>query len=190
MKTIVKPFNEDEMNKIVSKDKILECYQEFEDVERFFDSDVLILPTIKDKGIFLNQATSFTGIKVKLYCDSQKPKLHLSASQIPGFLELGGYVISTISGMIAIFEFIKRHKDRNVSTDIYIELENNGFLYIPYKGEAYNIDNEINKISYRLTSSQSGPDDLDLIKKYKQLYDEAIITQEEFEAKKKEILGI
>jgi hypothetical protein len=177
------------MSKIISRDEVLEGYQKLENIESFFDSDVLILPSIKDKGVFLNQATSFTGIKVKLYCNSQKPKLHLSASQIPGFLELGGYVISTISGMITIFEFIKRYKDRNVSTDIYIKIENNGFLYIPYKGEAYKIDNEIDKISSQLTFNQFGPDDLNLIRKYKQLYDEAIITQEEFEAKKKEILG-
>lgn len=178
------------MNKIISRNEILEGYQKLENIESFFDSDVLILPSIKDKGVFLNQATSFTGIKVQLYCNSQKPKVHLSASQIPGFLELGGYVISTISGMITIFEFIKRYKDRNVSTYIYIKIENNGFLYIPYKGEAYNINNEIDKISCQLTFSQFGPDDLNLIRKYKQLYDEAIITQEEFEAKKKEILGV
>jgi hypothetical protein len=180
----------DMMNKIISRDEILEGYQKLENIESFFDSDVLILPSIKDKEVFLNQATSFTGIKVKLYCNSQKPKLHLSASQIPGFLELGGYVISTISGMITIFEFIKRYKDRNVSTDIYIKIENNVFLYIPYKGEAYNLNNEIDKISSQLTFSRFGPDDLNLIRKYKQLYDEAIITQEEFEAKKKEILGV
>lgn len=178
------------MNKIMSRDEILEGYQKYQNIEDFFDSDVLILPNIKDKGIFLNQTTNFTGIKVKLYCDSQEPKLDLSASQIPGFLELGGYVISTISGMITIFEFIKRHKNRNVNTDIYIKIETNGFLYIPYNGEAFDIDKEINKRSYQLIFNQSGSDDPDLIRKYKQLYDEAIITQEEFEAKKTEILGL
>lgn len=180
----------DKMNKIMSRNEILEGYQKYQNVEDFFDSDVLILPNIKDKEIFLNQTTNFTGIKVKLYCDFQEPKLYLSASQIPGFLELGSYVISTISGMITIFEFIKSYKDRKVNTDIYIKIENNGYLYIPYKGEAYDIDNEINKISYQPIFNQSGSDDPDLIRKYKQLYDEATITQEEFEAKKKEILGI
>ena len=41
-----------------------------------------------------------------------------------------------------------------------------------------------------LIKNQSNSNDPDTLRKYKQLLDEGIITQKEFEAKKKEILGI
>ena len=48
---------------------------------------------------------------------------------------------------------------------------------------------ELKNISYGSVDNKYTSDP-DIIRKYKQLFDEGIITQEEFEAKKKEILGI
>ena len=47
-----------------------------------------------------------------------------------------------------------------------------------------------NIIANRKTSESTDSDQADDIRKYKKLLDDGIITQEEFEAKKKELLGM
>ena len=74
-----------------------------------------------------------------------------------------GISISSPSGNIS-FVFIKNYKD------IYDKLGN--------------------IIANRKTSESTDSDQADDIRKYKKLLDDGIITQEEFEAKKKELLGM
>ena len=47
-----------------------------------------------------------------------------------------------------------------------------------------------NNQSHKLSTSQPYDSPTDEIIKYKQLYDQGIITQDEFDAKKKELLGL
>ena len=51
-------------------------------------------------------------------------------------------------------------------------------------------DNTYNNVSPIPTSINSASSDADELKKYKELLDQGAITQEEYEAKKKQILGL
>jgi len=57
---------------------------------------------------------------------------------------------------------------------------------------ALRIKSDIEKLKLNSSKSTTDPisNDSDLIRKYKQLFDDGIITKEEFEAKKKDILGL
>lgn len=192
------------MNEIVSRDELLEGYHKFENIEELFDSDILILPKYKnDEGYFHNQPLSFDikrefpEIKAKCYCRSQKSIPCYETNTVPHALELGSVVISTLAGLTTIYQFIKLYRNKNINTNLYIKFENGLFLNIPYEGKTSEIDKKINGILsennikiYQPLFDQPKYNDPDLIRKYKQLFDDGIITQEEYEAKKKEILGL
>jgi len=193
------------MKEIISRDEILAGYYKFEIIEELFDSDILILPKIKHgEGCFHEQPLSFDikrefpDIEAKCYCKSQDSIPCYITNQVPQALELGAIVISTLAGMVTICDFIiKNYNNKIININFYIKYEDNLFLNTPYKGKASDIDKKINEIlienemdSYQAAFKNSGLDNPDKIRKYKQLFDDGIITQEEFEAKKKEILKI
>lgn len=192
------------MSEIISRDKLLEGYYKFENIDELFNSDILILPKYKNgEGCFYNQPLSFDikrkfpEIKAKCYCRSQNSIPDHKTFTIPQALEFGSIVVSTLAGLATICQFIKTYMDKNISTNLYIKFENSLFLNIPYEGKASDVDRKINRILseknikiYQPLFDQLKYDNPDLIRKYKQLFDDGIITQEEFQAKKKEILGL
>jgi len=197
------------MKEILSRDEMLEGYYKYENIEELFDSDILILPIIKpttkqDEGRFHNQPLSpdikreYPEIDAKCYCKSQNSIPIFITNQVPQALELGYYVILTIAGMTTILDFmIKHYKNEKIDINLYLKLENDKFLNIPYEGKASDLNKKISKIlieekinSFPIECKNSELDDPDKIRKYKQLFDDGIITQEEFQAKKKEILGL
>jgi hypothetical protein len=100
--------------------------------------------------------------------------------------------------MTTILDFvIKHYKSERININLYIKLESDKFLNASYEGKASDLDKKISEIlienkisSYEPAVNRLGSGDPDLIRKYKQLCDDGIITQEEFQAKKKEILGL
>lgn len=139
------------MAKILSREEILEGYSKLDNIDELFNSDVLILPNIKENGLFYNQPTYFPGIQAKLYQDPKKPStIRLSASIIE-YLDFGSIVLLTslISNVIAIYQYVKgSYEDRNVQINFYIKIENDGYLNSQYRGKASDIDieKEINNI--------------------------------------------
>jgi hypothetical protein len=197
------------MKEILSRDEVLEGYYKLENIEKLFGSDILILPIIKpvnkqDEGRFYNQPLStdmkreYPEIDAKCYCKSQNSIPVFITNQVPQDLELGYYVILTIAGMTTILDFMMRHyKNEKIDINLYLKLENDNFLNVPYEGKASGLNKKINEIliekkinSYQPITNGPVSGDPDLIRKYKQLCDDGIITQEEFQAKKKEILGL
>ena len=70
------------------------------------------------------------------------------------------------------------------------------FLVIKNSDEIYQVVNNLlierqqNKVSATVETTAPKSDEADQIKKYKELLDSGIITQEEFDAKKKQLLGL
>lgn len=192
------------MKEIFSRDEMLEGYYKFENIEELFDSDILILPKYKNgEGCFHNQPLSFDikrkfpEIKAKCYCRSQNSIPYYITNTLPQALEFGSIAISTLAGLATICQFIRMYRDKTINTNLYIKFENSLFLNIPYEGKASDIDKKINGMLseknikiYQTLFDQPKYNDPDLIRKYKQLFDDGIITQEEFQAKKKEILDL
>lgn len=199
-----KRLYKDNMNEILSQDEILEGYYKFGNIKELFDSDILILPKYKnDEGYFYNQPLSFDikrefpKIKAKCYCRSQNSIPCYKTNTLTQALELGSIVISTLAGLATICQFIQVYNNKTININLYIKFEDSLFLNILYEGKASEIDRKINEILseknikiYRHLFAQPNHSDPDLIRKYKQLFDDGIITQEEYEAKKKEILGL
>lgn len=51
-------------------------------------------------------------------------------------------------------------------------------------------EKEYNFVLSKTSSNEATPDKFEEIKKFKELMDDGIITQEEFETKKRELLGV
>lgn len=68
------------------------------------------------------------------------------------------------------------------------------FLYISNAEEIHKVISDIlinrQRNSGRYTSAAQNTDTVDRLKKYKELLDSGVITQEEFDAKKKELLNM
>jgi Short C-terminal domain/Domain of unknown function (DUF4429) len=97
-------------------------------------------------------------------------------------LFIGGYIQFTIPGGIESRRGIS-DANRDENTVMFLKTENK---------LAQQMKSEIEKLMMNSTQPlivNNKSNDPDLIRNYKQLLDEGIITQEEFEAKKKEILG-
>ena len=91
-------------------------------------------------------------------------------------LVLAGYIQFTLPGSIS-----SKH---GISDAVHNE---NSVVF----NKKYNdVAEEIKSKIETLIQNQSKSSDPDLLRKYKQLFDEGIITKEEFGAKKKEILGL
>ena len=88
----------------------------------------------------------------------------------------GGYIQFTLPGSVS----------SNNGIFGAVHNENTVVFNHKYNDEAQEIKLKIEA----LLKNQSKSNDPDVLRKYKQLFDEGIITSEEFETKKKEILGI
>lgn len=115
-----------------------------------------------DKTIYLSQ---ITGIQLK------------KANSL-----VNGYIQFTLPG-----------GNENTGGTYGASCDENTVLFAPKDNDlAYKIQLEIENLKRNLQQAGASyykSDDPDIIRKYKQLYDEGILTKEEFETKKKEILG-
>ena len=73
-------------------------------------------------------------------------------------------------------------------------LQSDAFSYIILKPQSNNSQDFVSQVvgktkevAAKAVSTEDGADEL---KKYKDLYDQGVLTEEEFEAKKKQILGL
>ena len=69
-------------------------------------------------------------------------------------------------------------------------VKSDSFLYKSYKNSAQSIITELAVILDSCSSQEKPISNADEISKYKKLFDDGVITQEEFEAKKKQLLGL
>lgn len=114
-----------------------------------------------DKTIYLNQVT---GVEFK------------KAGRL-----IAGYLQFTLPGSVSSKKGIHDA----------VHNENSVVFNNKYNDEAEEIKLKIEAlIKNQSKSNDVKLDDTDLLRKYKQLFDDGIITQEEFQAKKKEILGL
>ena len=69
-------------------------------------------------------------------------------------------------------------------------VKSDSFLYKSYKNSAQSIITELAVILDSCSSQEKPISNAEEISKYKKLFDDGVITQEEFEAKKKQLLGL
>lgn len=146
---------------------------ELDEVNDLFNSDILFIPFYRMAGGFGSSdkldikeedLDKYSEIKldkgIKCYEGNEKILLHCSKSSLLDILYLGSAIISTVSGLITISDFLTKKYNGNPTTrslkscgnssttviilDMYIEIEENVYKYCKYQGSASNLKNILN----------------------------------------------
>ena len=139
---------------------------------------------------YIEQHSSFKNYKMKcavcgqIICYTQRDLKRNNANQTLVNLYATQHIMHTLGGSsYHKYETAKRADAAMTRIVDYTKCPNCG------SSELIDISEDSNLIE-NTSNTSTDVDNIELLKKYKELYDTGIITQEEFEAKKKQILGL
>ena len=139
---------------------------------------LLLLIALAVVSFFFYFATTKSEINIekdKIYGISvfrKRVDLPINAISAIGTSLLKGIAISTSSGVIKFYAIKNNEEIRNIILDLIKDASNADQTVVPHQ------------------IIQQSVSEADEIKKYKELLDSGVISQEEFEAKKKQLLGL
>ena len=135
----------------LTRNEIIKEYPKLKNINDLFESDILIFPDIKQKGVFrgplkLDMKNEYENLKVKYYSHDQD-NLRLfytdSVQEIENIINLGVVVVSNINGLIAIAEFLlnKYEGISKINIQLFNKTVNNTYIQNIYEGDVNNFCN-------------------------------------------------
>ena len=143
------------MSSEFTRDEVIDDYIKLNNIDDLFNSDILILPGMKEGAFLLTQPlqmkNEYEDLEIKVYSTSQENLRYYATASYLEFINLGCLVVSTISGLITIANFIKKKYEPKKGTIINICLfnktKNNTYILHHYEGGVNNFYiNELDKM--------------------------------------------